>query len=327
MWDKTELFRATAVQHPPVFLDLDKSVERACELIAQAESELIVFPETWLPGYPVWLDVAPSAALWGNAPATAVFRQLFQNSVEIPSPATDKLCVAAREANAIVVMGVNERDGGTLYNTILYIGADGEIMGKHRKLVPTYSERLVWGMGDGSTLSVFDSPLGRIGGLVCWEHWMPLARFAMHQHQELIHIAQWPTVTETHRIASRSYAFEGQCFVVAAGTVLQKKDFTHLDLPLFDEIPGDDETFLMGGGSTIIGPNGKCLVESLWKEAGLVTAVIDPQLAIDGRLTLDVTGHYGRPDVFQLHINEQPQINVIGSSGFPVTHPYVGGQK
>ena len=252
----------------------------------------------------------PGAALWDHEPATAVFRQLFQNSVTIPSPEVDKLCAAARAAKSVVVMGLNERDKGTLYNTMLFVGADGRILGKHRKLMPTYTERLVWGMGDGSTLDVFETALGRVGGLVCWEHWMPLARFALHQQQELVHVAQWPTVKEMHLIASRNYAFEGQCFVVAAGTVLQKRDLAHLDLALFDEIEGDDDSFLMRGGSTIIAPNGICLLEPLWDEAGLVTAVIEPQLAVDGRLTLDVTGHYGRPDVFQLHVNRQPQMNV-----------------
>jgi predicted amidohydrolase len=169
-------------------------------------------------------------------------------------------------------------------------------------------------MGDGSTLDVFNTSLGRIGGLVCWEHWMPLARFAYHQQQELVHIAQWPTVKEMHLIASRNYAFEGQCFVVAAGTVLQKRDLAHLTLALFEEIPGDGDRFLMQGGSTIIAPNGICLVEPVMDMPELVTAVIDPQLAIDGRLTLDVTGHYGRPDIFQLHVNRRPQTNMQETS-------------
>ncbi len=303
----------TAVQEPPVFLDLEQSVEKACTLIAQAAelgSKLIVFPETWLPGYPIWLDVAPNAGLWDYEPATAVYRRLFQNSVEINSAAVKKLCQSAKAAEATVVMGMNERDGGTLYNTILYIGADGIVQGIHRKLMPTYTEKLLWGLGDGSTLTVIDTPIGRVGGLICWEHWMPLARQAMHAQQELIHIAQWPTVKEMHVVASRQYAFEGRCFVVAAGTVLKKKDLAHLDMPLFDEIPGDDETFLMRGGSTIIAPDGRFLAEPLRKENGLVTATIDVEEAINGRLTLDVMGHYGRPDVFQLTVNTTPQQHI-----------------
>lgn len=313
MWNSIEPFRATAVQEPPVFLDLDKSVAKACGLIAQAAKEdasLIVFPETWLPGYPIWLDVAPSAGLWDYEPATAVYRRLFANSVEMNSTAVTQLCQAAKAAKATVVMGLNERDGGTLYNTILYLGADGSVLGKHRKLMPTYTERLLWGMGDGSTLTVVDTPNGRVGGLVCWEHWMPLARQAMHAQQELIHIAQWPTVKEMLLVASRSYAFEGRCFVVAAGTVLQKRDLAHLNLALLDEIPGDPDTFLMHGGSAIIAPNGDCLAGPLPDQPGLVSAEIDPTRWIDGRLTLDVMGHYGRADVFQLHVNTTPQNHI-----------------
>ncbi len=308
----------TAVQEPPIFLELDKSVAKACALIAQAAqagSQLIVFPETWLPGYPIWLDVAPNAGLWEYEPATAVYRQLFQNSVEIDSLAVAKLCQSARAAKATVVMGINERDGGTLYNTILYIGADGDVQGIHRKLMPTYTEKLLWGLGDGSTLTVIDTPLGRVGGLICWEHWMPLARHAMHAQNELIHIAQWPTVKEMHVVASRQYAFEGRCFVVAAGTVLQKKDLAHLNFPLLDEIPGDEDTFLMRGGSTIIAPDGRFLVDPLYEEAGLITATIAPEEALNGRLTLDVMGHYGRPDVFQLSVNVTPQKHIHWQDG------------
>ena len=319
MSNKNELtpFLATAIQHPPVFLDLKQSVEKACDLISQAAkggAKLIVFPETWLPGYPVWLDVAPGAALWGSAAATAAYRRLYQNSVPMESPVVSQLCQAAKAAQAVVVMGMNERDGGTLYNTMLYIGAEGEILGKHRKLMPTYTERLLWGLGDGSTLTVVETPVGRVGGLVCWEHWMPLACYAMHAQQELLHVALWPTVKELHLIASRNYAFEGQCFVVAAGTVLQKRDLAHLDLALFDEIPGEPEDFLMRGGSTIIAPNVECLAGPLYDEVGMISAEIVPERAIDGRLTLDVTGHYSRPDVFQLHVNTNPQNNVLWGS-------------
>ncbi len=308
-------FVVTAVQEPPVFLDLARSVDKACTLIAQAASagaQIIVFPETWLPGYPIWLDEAPGAGLWWYEPATAVFRQLFQNSVtlENESEAVFHLCQAARAANAFVVMGLHEREGGTLYNTMLYIDADGQVVGKHRKLTPTYTERLIWGMGDGSTLTVLDTPWGRLGGLVCWEHWLPLARHALHAQQELLHVAQWPTVKEMHLVASRHYAFEGRCFVVAAGTVLAKRDLAHLNLPLLTEIPGDADRLLMRGGSAIIAPNGQCLAGPLVDEPGLVSAEIDPVAWIDGRLTLDVVGHYSRPDVFQLHVNTTPHTAV-----------------
>jgi predicted amidohydrolase len=272
---QTKPFIATAVQHPPVFLNLPASLDKAETLISQAAAEgaqLIAFGETWLTGYPVWLDEAPGAALWNSEPATAVFRQLFENSVEMGGKEVVRLCQAAKAANVTLVMGMHERAGGTLYNSILTIGADGTILNLHRKLVPTYTERLVWGRGDGSSLNVVETPIGKLGSLVCWEHWMPASRIALHQQQELIHIAQWPTVREMHLVASRHYAFEGQCFVIAAGCVLQKKDLAHLDLPLLQEIPGDGDTFLQRGGSTIIAPNGDILAGPLHEQSGFVTA-------------------------------------------------------
>lgn len=212
-------FVAAIVQDSPVFLDLKASAAKAVSLIGEAAAtgaRLIAFPETWLPGYPIWLDVAPGAALWNHAPAKLIFRKLFENSVVLGGAEIARLCEAARSHECTVVMGVNERLAGTLYNTMLYISADGELAGIHRKLMPTYSERMVWGQGDGSTLTVVDTPVGRVGGLICWEHWMPLLRAAMHAKHELVHVAQWPTVKEMNQVASRQYSFEGQCFVLAA---------------------------------------------------------------------------------------------------------------
>lgn len=222
-----EPFLAAAVQDAPVFLDLRRSVRKACDLISQAArtgAKLIVFPETWLPGYPVWLDESPKAALWGYPPAKALFAELFENSIALPGPELEKLGKAAKAAEATIVMGAHERSGGTLYNTLFYISHTGKLAGIHRKIMPTYTERLIWGQGDGSTLTVIDTPQGRVGGLICWEHWMPLLRAAMHQQNELIHVAQWPTVKEMNQVASRQYAFEGQCFVIAAGSILAKKE-------------------------------------------------------------------------------------------------------
>ena len=300
-------FIASAVQVAPAYLDLPASLALAEKWIAEAGrtgAALAVFPETWLPGYPVWLDLCPSAAQWNHPPVKAVFRRTFENSVEIPSPATDQLCRAARSAKVFVVMGLNERVGGTLYNSMLYISAEGEIVGVHRKLMPTYTERLIWGMGDGSTLTVVDSPLGRIGGLVCWEHWMPLTRQAMHAQRETVHAAVWPSVNEMHQVASRSYAFEGRTFVVACGTVLTP---AHLptDLQLLKEIPSDEH--LMFGGSAIIGPDGKYLAGPAGAEETLVTAEIDPARITEELMTLDVCGHYDRPDVFSMTVNTRSQ--------------------
>jgi predicted amidohydrolase len=168
---------------------------------------------------------------------------------------------------------------------------------------------------DGSTLTVVDTQIGKIGGLVCWEHWMPLARYAMHAKEELIHIAQWPAVEEMEQVVSRAYAFEGRCFVVAAGTVMQRRAVEELELDLLEEIPGSSESFLLRGGSCIIGPDGTILGGPLYDQEGLVSAEIHPQQVVDARLTLDVTGHYSRPDVFQLVVNAEPQSNIQWRGG------------
>jgi predicted amidohydrolase len=310
----SEPFIATAVQYSPVFLDLEKSIEKASDLISQAAREgaqLIVFPETWLTGYPLWFDLIPGAALWDSEAANQVYQRLFENSPTLSDPAIRELGKAAKAAGAIIVMGLHERDGSTLYNTTLYVGADGEIMGHHRKLVPTYTERLIWGRGDGSTLEVFDTPLGCLGGLICWEHWMPLARYNFHAQQELIHVAQWPTVKTMHQIASRHYAIEGRCFVIAAGTVMHRDEVLAAGLPLLEQIPEEPEGLVMRGGSCIIGPDGEFLAEPVFNQPAMVTAEIDPQQTIIPAMTLDVSGHYARPDVFTLQVNTAPQKNIV----------------
>ena len=303
----TDRFLAGIAQVAPAYLDLDESLKIAEKWIADAGKrgvKLLVFPETWLPGYPFWLDDSPNMGLWDHPPTKQLFRCLVENSVELPSPAVDRLGNAARKAGLNLVMGVNERDGNTLYNTILYISDEGELIGKHRKLIPTYTERMIWGRGDGSTLSVMDTSVGRLGGLICWEHWMPLARQAMHQKQEIVHAALWPTVKEMLLIASRAYAFEGRTYVLAAGTPLRRENLPP-GLQLLDELPGDGP--FMRGGSAIIGPDGMLLAGPAGDEEELLIAEIDPGRVIEENMALDVCGHYARPDVFTLSVNEEPQ--------------------
>ena len=303
----TEPFLVAAAQVAPAFLDLEGCLEIACKWIAEAGKKgvrVLVFPETWLPGYPVWVDSAPEAALWNHPPVKAIYRRLVENCPEIPSPATERLCAAAAEAGLTLVMGLQERDGKTLYNSMVYISEEGELLGLHRKLVPTYTERLLWGRGDGSTLTVVDTPVGRVGGLVCWEHWMPLARQAMHQKRESVHAAVWPSVNEVHMLASRHYAFEGRCFVVAAGSVLRREHFPK-GLELLEQMPGDGP--FMRGGSAIIGPDGAILAGPAGEEETLVIAEVDPGRITEESMTLDVSGHYSRPDVFTLVVDERPR--------------------
>ena len=301
----TGRFRVAAAQLAPAYLDLDACLAIACRWIAEAGRQgidLLVFPETWLPGYPIWLDTSPETALWDHAATKRLFRRLYENSPEIPSPAIRTLSTAAAEAGLTVVMGLNERSGGTLYNSMVYISPAGEILGVHRKLIPTYTERMVWGRGDGKGLIAVDTPLGPVGGLVCWEHWMPLARQAMHEHGEIVHAAVWPSVKETHLIASRSYAFEGRCFVVAAGSILKREHLPE-GFAILDAMPGSGPW--MTGGSAIIGPDAQILAGPLENEEGLVVADIDQGRIAEELLTLDVCGHYSRPDVFNFSINRK----------------------
>lgn len=324
---KEKTCQLAIIQDSPVFLNLPASVEKACKLIKKAAADganIIVFPETWLPGYPVWLDFSPNAALWNYGPAKALFRLLVENSPEIPGKYCDQLAAAAQRHRVFVVMGLHEKYKSSLYNTILYLPPEGDYA-IHRKLMPTYTERLIWARGDGSTLPVLESEYGNIGGLICWEHWMPLARAAMHAKQEHIHVAQWPMVKKSNLLASRHYAFEGQCFVAAAGCVLSKKEMlegaasagaTEAALSLLEEMPVKPDALLLKGGSAIIAPDTTCIAGPVWEQKTMLQAEIDLQRIQEGQLFMDSDGHYSRPDVFQLTVNQAVQNNVHFKEGF-----------
>jgi len=294
------------IQSGPQFLDLQSSMEKAARLVEEAAgkgAELVVFGETWLSGYPAWLDLCPESAVWGHEPTKEVFAATYLNSIAVPGDETKVLCDLARNYHIVICMGVNEivKSGpgnGTIYNSLLLIDADGKIVNHHRKLMPTFSEKLLYGMGDGRGLKAVDTHLGRIGGLICWEHWMPLARQAMHNSGEHIHIAVWPWVHDIHQLASRHYAFEARCFVVAVGQILRVKDLPkQLKLPenLVDK-PGE---LLLKGGSCIIGPDGSYLLgPQVLNEGVIVYEITDMDRIYKERMTLDTSGHYNRDDVF-----------------------------
>jgi len=299
----SRVVRVAAVQAAPVFLDLAASLDRLEEWArraAEQQARLIAFGETWLVGYPEWLDESPEAALWGHRGAQAVFQRLVENSVSVPGPATDRLGKLARELRATLVVGVHERAGRTLYNTQLTYGPDGSLARRHRKLMPTYHERLIWGQGDGAALAAVAVDGARVGSLICWEHWMPLTRQALHDSGEEIHVAGWPGVQEMHQVASRSYAFEGRCFVLAVGSILRRKDMP-------PELPprgatADPDAFLIRGGSAVIAPNGRYLAGPVYDEETIVVADCDLSEITREALTLDVSGHYSRPDVFDFRV-------------------------
>jgi predicted amidohydrolase len=300
MGDTLPTFTAAAVQAAPVFLDREASVDKACELIAAAGgagASLIVFPETWIPGYPFW-HTSP------NVFSGETFAHLWKNAVEIPSTSTNRLARAARKANAYVVIGINERDTvsrGTLFNTLLYIGPDGEIVRRHRKLMPTFTERTIWGFGDGSDLELLETPLGRLGGLICWEHEMTLAKYALYAQGEQVHCAVWPAYSMQNQhidFGMRQYAFEGACFAVSACGVV-----TPGSLP--ERLGGG--RVAANGGSAIVGPNGEYLAGPLYDAEEILYAEIDLEATIREKHSRDVAGHYARPDVFQLLTNAAPR--------------------
>jgi predicted amidohydrolase len=311
--------KVALVQEPPVFLNLPKTLEKLASIAENCANEgakIVVFPETWIPGYPIWLDEAPKAALWDFSPAKRLFQYLSENSIETGSSEFNTLQEIAKKNSIYLVVGMHERSGGTLYNTTVYFEPNGDCK-THRKLTPTYTERLVWGVGDGSTLNVLETPFGTLGGLICWEHWLPHARAAMHAKNETIHTAQFPTVHERHQIASRHYAFEGQCFVLASGCVVSKQDVLDGFLSLET---GDEEVFsllnsmekevLQRGGSAIISPDISYVIEPVFDDAQTVFGELDLDLVKQGKLLLDTNGHYSRPDVFELTVNVKENKNV-----------------
>jgi len=295
------------VQAAPVLGNLPASLSKALDLIeqaAQADAELICFGETFLPGYPAWLDHCPEAALWNNPAVKEVYADLRANSVVVPGPETEALGEAASKRAIGLVIGVNERvkdlpGHGTLYNTLLFFDPQGQLVNHHRKLMPTYSERMVWGQGDASGLRSARLHGANVGGLICWEHWMPLTRQHMHNTGEQIHVAVWPTVHEMHQVASRHYAFEGRCFVLAAGQIMRLSALpARLSRP--EHLASD--TLIERGGSAIIAPDGRYLAGPVFDEETILHASLDLTEIDRECMTLDVTGHYSRPDVFQFNI-------------------------
>lgn len=299
MGDEFSDFTLASVQAAPVYLDREASIEKACGLILQAAeqgADLAVFGETWVSGY------ASFATNTSHPQFAAALRTFILNGVEVPSPATDALCASARRAGIDVAIGIAERDSttqGSIYCTLLFIGREGELLGVHRKLKPTFYERNVWGEGDGSSLRLYERPYGRLGGLNCWEHQMVLPGYALIAQGLQVHAGVWPGGSFTRQeVLSRAFAMQAGAYVVMTGGLLREED-----------IPPDLRGLVqpLNGHSAIIGPSGDLLAGPLLDEEGILTAKANLGHAMVQKMIADHAGHYTRPDVFEFRVNTAPK--------------------
>lgn len=320
-------FRAAAVQAAPEFLDTPATVDKACRLIAEAAehgAELIAFPEVFVSAYPYWnWTMTPvQGGLW--------FEKLFHSAIDIPGPEVEALCAAARAAGANVVIGVNERDPhsmGTLYNSVLFISDAGELLGVHRKLVPTWAEKLTWAGGDGRSLQVYDTSIGRLGGLACGENTNTLARFSLLAQGEQVHVANYIALpvapadydmVEAIKMRAAAHSFEGKVFTVVACAAITEG--------IVDIVAQDDSARALlerphSAFSGIFGPDGRLLTEPLVDDEGIVYADIDINASIQPKQMHDIIGHYNRFDIFQLSVNQRPQSSLVLQPHQPMATP------
>ena len=301
-------FDVAVVQDASVFLDRDRSVQKAVDLTREAArngARLVLFPEAFIPGYPRGLSFGAVVGSRSSA-GRALFRRYAENAVSVPGPEADLLAATARELDIHLAVGVIERDpvtAGTLYCTLLVWGPDGELLNHHRKLKPTASERLIWGEGDGSGLHVVSTELGKVGGLICWENYMPLARTALYTQGVELYLAPTADSREGWQATIRHIALEGRCHVLACNQFVTKTDYpADLDEVSRRELDAADDP-LSRGGSAIVGPLGDYLAGPLWDAAGILYAHIDPGAVTEARFDFDAVGHYNRPDLFHLSVN------------------------
>jgi nitrilase len=305
--------RIAVIQAASVFMDRDATIDKAVSLIKQAGekgAKIVVFPEAFIPAYPRGLSFGSIIGSRTESGRKDWYRY-WENSIPVPGEATEKLGEAAREAGIYLVMGVIERDsefsGGTLYCSVIFIGPDGSLLGKHRKLKPTAAERIVWGEGDGSTLPVFETPYGKIGALICWENYMPLARVAMYAQGVQLYIAPTADARESWQSTIRHIAMEGRCFVLSSNQYVTK-DMYPKDLACYDDLSSASEV-MCNGGSAIVGPLGEYVAEPVWGREEIIIADLDMKQIALSQFDFDPVGHYSRPDVFKLLVNKEKQEN------------------
>ncbi len=305
--------RAAVVQATPVFFDSSATIDKTAALAAEAARQgarVAVFPEAFVGGYPKGLDFGARVGS-RQAAGREWFRRYFESAIDVPGPATAALGEAARAAGLFLVVGVIERGGGTLYCTVLFFGPDGALLGKHRKLMPTAMERIIWGFGDGSTMPLVATPWGPLGAVICWENYMPLLRTYMYSKGIALYCAPTADDRDTWLPSMRHIALEGRCFVLSACQYLRRGDCPQ-DYPA---IQGDDPaTVLMRGGSSIISPSGCVLAGPCFDGETILTADLDLDEIVRGKYDLDVTGHYARPDIFRLHVDERPRPAIVSDA-------------
>lgn len=307
------MIKIAAVQYPPVYYDLEKGLERAVEIIAEAANDSVqclVFPEAWLTGYPMlaW-DIPPENDF---GPFSAVYRRMFENAPNLKRNELDPIREAAKEYGVVVVVGFTEQahemSAGTLYNSVAIIDATGEILNVHRKTMPTNAERMVWGFGDGSGLNVVDSAVGRIGALLCWENFMPLARAAIYAQNVEIYCAPTADTSDNWLASMQHIGREGSCFVVGVASTIEGEDIPD-DLPPHQ--PGNlEKGWLEPGNGIICGPLGDIIAGPKFEEKGFLVSHIDLGQVREARRSFDVVGHYSRPDIYQLTVNRDVQMPV-----------------
>ena len=298
--------KVAVVQASPVVFDRERTLEKLSALTreaAQRGAQLVLFPEAFVSAYPRGLDFG---AVVGSRTDSGRedFRRYWESSVDLHGPSVDHLSRTARANNVYLVVGVIERDGATLYCTVLFFGPDGTFLGKHRKLMPTASERLVWGYGDGSTLPVFETPLGKLGAVICWENYMPLMRTAMYAKGIELYCAPTADARDSWIATVRHIAVEGRCFVLSCNQFQRRSDFP---ADYHSSFGDDPETVICRGGSCIVDPFGNFLAGPNIEGEAILVAEIDLRQVIRGKYDFDVVGHYSRADIFQLHVDERPK--------------------
>jgi len=303
--------KVAIIQESPVLLDRSKTIEKAVQLIEQAVSanaELVVFPEAFISGYPAWIWRLRPGGDWDTS--ESLHSRLLESAVDIDAGDVAPLCDIARKHQVTIVCGLNERDSAlskaTLYNTAVVIGPGGDILNRHRKIMPTNPERMVWGFGDGSGLRVVDTPAGRVGTLLCWENYMPLARYTLYAQGVELYIAPTYDSGDGWIGTMQHIAREGRCWAICSGVALANSDIPS-DFPERDNLYPASETWINPGDSAVIAPGGEIMAGPMHEEKGILYAEVDLERASIAKRDLDITGHYSRPDLFTLDVDRRPK--------------------